>query len=104
MSLYTSLWVGLLAVVLLAQVLTMLKGTLGFVRALARETWQRRGEQWVQYALVEPILFIPFAFFSSALRLAHPDSAWARWSYGERKTARAQERYDAESAPTVLTG
>ena len=75
-----------------------LKGTLSFLRDLSRATWERRGEPWVQYALVEPILFLPFAFVAAAFRLAHPDSRWARWFYSDRKAEMARARYPDSGA------
>ena len=75
-----------------------LKGTFLFVRDLSRATWDRRGEQWVQYALLEPILFLPFVFVAAAFKLAHPDSVWARWFYSDERLRRAQARYAVADA------
>lgn len=84
---------GLGAPLLMLGLVIWLKGTLSFVRELSRSTWERRGEQWVQYALLEPFLFPPFAFVAAAFRLAHPESRWARWFYSDRRRIAARNRY-----------
>ena len=97
---------GLVAVMSVVAIVAGLKGTLRFVRELSRATWERRGEQWVQYALLEPILFLPFAFFAAAIQLAHPGSRWARWFYSDERLRRARERYSttAGDAPRPTAG
>ena len=89
------LWVagGIVAVLSAVGIVAWLKGTLRFVRELSRATWARRGEPWVQYALLEPVLFLPFAFLAAALQLAHPESRWARWFYSDERLRRARTRY-----------
>jgi hypothetical protein len=84
---------GLVAVLGAVGIVAWLKGTLGFVREISRSSWEQRGEPWVQYALLEPILFLPFAFVAAAFQLAHPDSRWARRLYSDERRSRARERY-----------
>ena len=94
---------GLGGMLLMLACVIWLKGTFGFVRELSRATWERRGEQWVQYALLEPILFLPFAFVAAAFRLAHAESLWARWFYSDERRDAARARYstfDTVDEPT----
>lgn len=45
-------------------------------------------------------VFVPFASLVAAIRIAAPDSPWARWRYepGSRKLARAERRWQAGRA------
>jgi hypothetical protein len=85
---------GLALSLVVAAVTAWLKGTLHLVGDVFRNAGHQAGETWTLGIIVEPALSVPAVFVIAAIGLAHPDSRWARWFYGEHRLARAQQRFD----------
>jgi hypothetical protein len=69
---------ALLVLIVIPAVVTLLKG------------------HWGLFGL--GLIFLGIIWWIAALRLAHPESVWARRLYGERKLDRARARYGGGSA------
>ena len=89
---------GLLVLVLLAALLSWLKGTLSLVSPAGREAIVLAGEPG--WWFVAGPLGVPLLLLFTAFGLAHPHSPWARRFYGERKMAKARLRYALDPANT----
>lgn len=42
------------------------------------------------------LVYVGTVWWIASLRLARPNSRWARWFYSDRKLARARERYGSQ--------
>ncbi len=97
------LWLALVvALVLMATVVSWLKGTLGLVSPAARKATLLAGEPNWWYAT--GVFGAPLLLFFMAFALAHPESRWARRLYGDRKMERARRRYQLSAMSTTERG
>ena len=87
---------GLALALVVAALVAWLKGTLSLVGQTFREAGHQAGEPWTVGLIIEPALSVPTVFAVAAVGLARPDSRWARWFYGDAKTARSRERFDED--------